>query len=160
MQQGLDLSDENTKLRYQVASLFSEKDTLVRERDQLVVVASRVAEEHRVRMAEIQASIAAAEKAAQDEFVAKFVTAFEDRLGELKADHSIVLKDTRRVHGREMCARVHPPVEGLVVPQSDREWEKWQAVGVPDHQPFVDVSDGEEENLEADFPEYTEPSLD
>lgn len=147
--------------------MSEEMDVIVQKRDQLVEDASKAAKEQRFYMVEAEAACEASEKASQDEFVARFVPAFEDRLTDLKSDHSIELKDHKRtsfwkgyVHRQKMCALVHPPLEDLVVPRSVRDWESWQATSVSNYQPLVDASDGEEENLEADFPEYTEPALD
>lgn len=67
--------------------MSEEKDVVVRERDQLVEDASKAAEEQRIRMVEVETVRVAAEKAAQEEFIAKFVPAFKNRLEDLKADH-------------------------------------------------------------------------
>lgn len=56
-----------------------------------------------------------------------------------------------------MCTLVHPPLADLVVPRSMRDWDDMKVTGGPDYHLPVDVREGEEENLESDFPEYTDP---
>lgn len=50
-----------------------------------------------------------------------------------------------------------PPLAELVVPRSVRDWDNWKVTDGPDYQPPMDASEGEEEDLETDFPEYTDP---
>lgn len=102
---------------------------------------------------------------AREEILASFVSGFEQRLAELKEDFNTQGKVLKHagfwkgyVHGRAMCALTYLPLEDIMVPRTKMEWAEWQVTGGPDYHLPVDTSDGEEENLEDDFPDFVPPS--
>lgn len=172
LQQGLNQSDKLKKLHDQVGRLMTDLVAVVQERDQRVEDASKIAEEHWLRVVEVQATCEAfvveSEKdvvaATEKNLVASFLPSFEECLKELKDDHDIECKTVKHggfwkvyVHRQDMCNLVHPPLVDLAVPQSLKDWDTRKATAVPTYQPPVDASEREEENLKADFPEYTDP---
>lgn len=65
------------------------------------------------------------------------------------------------VNGWAMYILAHLPLNHIMVPRSKLDWAEWQETGGLDYQLPMDASEGKEEDLEADSPEYTSPpSLD
>lgn len=166
LQRGTDQADELAKLGDQVGRLTTELLTALKERDQLVGDASKDVEPHRVHVVKATKDDAdAAAIVAHEMVLASLMLGFEQHLAELKEDSNTqgkVLKCVGLwkfyVHGQAKCALAHPTLGDVIVPWTKLEWDEWKETCGPHYQLPVDMNDGEEENLEAEFTDITAPT--
>lgn len=80
------------KLCDKVGCLTSDLEVVSQERDRLVEGASKLAEEHRLHVVEVEITCAAAE----EKVLATFLPGFETCLAEIKLDHATECRDAKR----------------------------------------------------------------